>query len=217
MGLPTGNEPQRCHELLKMKTVLLECFVIIVIIGINTAKNIQKNSSEFIDFDVGGDSGSVLRSELKSHRVRDQVWEGMVKTAWLDDITRLNQEKELYGLKIEPFQLSNVMEDELYISQTMLGYQVELWMWNVTLHGLSGLNLKKLSLERNTGLTDIFTYALLDVPHLALTGMYRMQGTSADTGALSWVLSDISSEVLLGPGTTITLSVSNSQLAIQEG
>jgi len=194
MGLPTGNEPQQCHKLFKMKTVLLECFVIVVIIGINTAKNIQKNSSEFIDFDVGGDSGSVLRSELKSHRVRDQVWEGMVQTAWLDYITRLNKEKELYGLKIEPFQLSNVMEDELYISQTMLGYQVELWMWNVTLHGLSGLNLKKLSLERNTGLTDIFTSALLDVPHLALTGMYRMQGTSADTGALSWVLSDISSE-----------------------
>jgi len=157
--------------------------------------------TEFIEFDGGtGDSDFVFNSDkLKestnsSHRVRDSVWEGMVQTAWLDYITRLNRDKELYGLQIEPLKLSHVLDDELYISQTMLGYQVELWMWNITLHGLSGLSLRKLSLERNTGLTDIFTYALLDVDHLSLTGMYRMQGTSAGSGALSWVLSDISSE-----------------------
>ena len=165
--------------------------------------------TEFIEFDGGtGDSDFVFNSDkLKastnsSHRVRDSVWEGMVQTAWLDYITRLNRDKELYGLQIEPLKLSHVLDDELYISQTMLGYQVELWMWNITLHGLSGLSLRKLSLERNTGLTDIFTYALLDVDQLSLTGMYRMQGTSAGSGALSWVLSDISSEVLLCIGNT---------------
>lgn len=164
------------------------------------AARIAHDSSdlEYIEFDGGFDSESPLHSDKfktttnSSDRVRDSVWEGMVQTAWLDFITRLNREKELYGLQIEPLRLAHVLDDELYISKTMLGYQVELWMWNLTLHGLSGLSLKKLSLQRNSGLTDIFTSALLDVDQLALTGMYRMQGTNA--GALSWVLSDISSE-----------------------
>jgi len=172
-------------------------YIVTLVSSLDTA-GIRNNSSqlvETIEFDVGGDSETVLNLETgNTNRVRDYVWEGMVKTAWLDYITRLNKEKELYGLQIEPLKLSHVLEDELYISQTMLGYQVELWMWNLTLHGLSGLKLEKLSLERNSGLTDIFTYALLDSPQLALTGMYRMQGSSEGTGALSWVLSDISSE-----------------------
>eukprot|EP00092_Neocalanus_flemingeri_P026595 GFUD01028824.1.p1 GENE.GFUD01028824.1~~GFUD01028824.1.p1 ORF type:complete len:560 (+),score=164.45 GFUD01028824.1:83-1762(+) len=169
------------------------------VMGLQAAK-ITNNASafaEFIEFDGDSDhdSDNMLYSEhfkTSSGRLRDSVGEEMVKTAWLDYITRLNREKKLYGLEIEPLQLSHVLDDELYISQTMLGYQVELWMWNLTLHGLSGLSLQKLSLERNAGLTDIFTSALLDVDQLSLTGMYRMQGTSA--GALSWVLSDISSE-----------------------
>lgn len=172
-------------------------YIVTLVSSLDTA-GIRNNNSdlvETIEFGVGGDSDTVLNLETgNTNRVRDYVWEGMVKTAWLDYITRLNRDKELYGLQIEPLKLSHVLEDELYISQTMLGYQVELWMWNLTLHGLSGLKLEKLSLERNSGLTDIFTYALLDSPQLSLTGMYRMQGSSEGTGALSWVLSDISSE-----------------------
>jgi len=166
------------------------CVITVSSTVVKSAK-IANTTTELIEFDKEG-SDLLLEKFHTSNRVRDVVWEQMVQTAWLDYITRLNKEKSLYGLEIEPLQLSHVLEDELYISQTMLGYQVELWMWNLTLHGLSGLSLRKLSLERNYGLTDIFTYALLDVEHLSLTGMYRMQGTSA--GALSWVLSDISSE-----------------------
>ena len=126
-------------------------YIVTLVSSLDTA-GIRNNNSdlvETIEFGVGGDSDTVLNLETgNTNRVRDYVWEGMVKTAWLDYITRLNRDKELYGLQIEPLKLSHVLEDELYISQTMLGYQVELWMWNLTLHGLSGLKLEKLSLER---------------------------------------------------------------------
>ena len=170
-------------------------YLLLVMLACTSASNVNRQGYENITVaDFGSEELSSLLEE-EGVRVRDMVWEGMVKTAWLDYITRINKDKELYGLKIEPLRLSHVMEDELYISQTLLGYQVELWMWNLTMQGLSGLTLDKLSLERSPGLTDVFTYALLDTPHLALTGMYRMQGTMMGTGALAWVLRDISSQV----------------------
>ena len=177
-----------------MWSIITECLLLGMLVCIS-ANNINRQAhSNLTVADFGSEELESLLEE-EGVRVRDLVWEGMVKTAWLDYITRINKDKELYGLKIEPLRLSHVMEDELYISQTMLGYQVELWMWNLTLHGLSGLTLEKLSLERSPGLTDVFTYALLSTPQLALTGMYRMQGTTQGTGALAWVLQDISSEV----------------------
>jgi len=176
-----------------MWSIITECLLLVMLVCIS-ANNINRQAHSNLTVpDFGSEELESLLEE-EGVRVRDLVWEGMVKTAWLDYITRINKDKELYGLKIEPLRLSHVMEDELYISQTMLGYQVELWMWNLTLHGLSGLTLEKLSLERSPGLTDVFTYALLSTPQLALTGMYRMQGTTQGTGALAWVLQDISSE-----------------------
>ena len=149
--------------------------------------------AEFLEFNYKNESDNSLNLSDSKPRVHDSVWEGMVQTAWTDYITRLNKEKQLYGVMLEPLTLSEVLEDNIYTSQTLLGYQVELWMRNLTLHGLSSLHLEKLSLERSPGLTDVFTYALLTAPQLKLKGSYRMQGTSS--GGIGWLLSDISSEV----------------------
>jgi len=126
--------------------------------------------------------------------VRDVVWEAMVTTAWMDYITRLNREKALYGVTLEPLELALLTGQEtLTLERSILGYQVSMALRDLELQGLSGLSLENLSLSRDRNLTSIFTEAILDAPYLLLTGIYNMEGT-AKRSLLSYLLPDISSE-----------------------
>jgi len=126
--------------------------------------------------------------------VKDVVWEAMVTTAWMDYITRLNRDKALYGVTLEPLELALLTGQEtLTLERSILGYQVSMSLRDLELEGLSGLSLKNLSLSRDRNLTSIFTEAVLDAPYLLLTGVYNMEGT-AKKSLLSYLLPDISSE-----------------------
>jgi len=126
--------------------------------------------------------------------VKDVVWEAMVTTAWMDYITRLNRDKALYGVTLEPLELALLTGQEtLTLERSILGYQVSMSLRDLELEGLSGLSLKNLSLSRDRNLTSIFTEAVLDAPYLLLTGVYNMEGT-AKQSLLSYLLPDISSE-----------------------
>ena len=48
----------------------------------------------------------------------------MVRGAWLDYVDTVNRERELYGVVVEPLQVEAVMEDEIYLTQSVLQYQV---------------------------------------------------------------------------------------------
>jgi len=126
--------------------------------------------------------------------IRDVVWEAMVTTAWKDYISRLNRDKALYGVTIEPLELALLTGQEtLSLERSILGYQVSMSLRDLQLEGLSGLSLKNLSLSRDRNLTSIFTEAILDAPYLLLTGIYNMEGTAKES-LLSYLLPDISSE-----------------------
>jgi len=126
--------------------------------------------------------------------IRDVVWEAMVTTAWKDYISRLNRDKALYGVTIEPLELALLTGQEtLSLDRSILGYQVRMSLRDLQLEGLSGLSLKNLSLSRDRNLTSIFTEAILDAPYLLLTGIYNMEGTAKES-LLSYLLPDISSE-----------------------
>jgi len=57
--------------------------------------------------------------------IRDVVWEAMVTTAWKDYISRLNRDKALYGVTIEPLELALLTGQEtLSLERSILGYQV---------------------------------------------------------------------------------------------
>jgi len=196
------------------KKLLLYVLTVLSFVRNLDSKDIRESVrevAEFLEFNYKNESDNSLNLSDSKPRVHDSVWEGMVQTAWTDYITRLNNEKQLYGVMLEPLTLSEVLEDNIYTSQTLLGYQVELWMRNLTLHGLSSLHLEKLSLERSPGLTDVFTYALLTTPQLKLKGTYRMQGTSS--GGIGWLLSDISSE----GERPLTITMSGVRIAAELG
>jgi len=127
-----------------------------------------------------------------SNETTDVVWEQMVGTAWLDYVHTVNRDKQLYGMVVEPLRLNQILGEQIYVKQSALNYQVEMWLWDLSIHGLSGIVLKDLVLERGPELTDLKTVAVLTVDHLAVLGRYRMQGTASSW--TSWIASNISSE-----------------------
>jgi len=170
-----------------------------VILGSSQAEEVDSVEQLLTDFDQWvapklGRNVTEKESLVEEVWVRDVVWEAMVTTAWVDYITRLNREKALYGVTIEPLELALLTgQERLTLERSILGYQVSMSLRELQLEGLSGLSLKNLSLSRDRNLTSIFTEAVLDAPYLLLTGLYNMEGTAKES-LLSYLLPDISSE-----------------------
>ena len=125
-------------------------------------------------------SSSVLLTE-------DKVWTSMVRLAWEDYIARINRDQAVYGQSLEPLEMSNLLDTSLNLSQSVLGYEVEMSMWNITLHGLSRLVLRDLKVLRSPGLTDVQFRMELEISELEVRGLYSMK-------AVSWLLAELSSE-----------------------
>ena len=108
-----------------------------------------------------------------------------MRLAWEDYIARINRDKALYGMHLDPLDVSNILDTN--ISQSILGYEVEMSMWNISLHGLSQLVMKDLKVLRSPGLNDVQVKLELEISELVLRGLYEME-------AVSWLLADLSSE-----------------------
>lgn len=118
----------------------------------------------------------------------DKVWSSMVRLAWEDFIARINREKAVYGQPLDPLELSDLLDTASFnLSQSILGYDVEMSMRNITLHGLSQLVMTDLKVLRSPGLTDVQFKMELEVSELEVRGLYSMQ-------AVSWLLAELSSE-----------------------
>jgi len=171
--------------------------VFVLILSSSSAEDLAEQLLTDFDQWVGPKLGiNVTEKEnfVEEVWIRDVVWEAMVTTAWKDYISRLNRDKALYGVTIEPLELALLTGQEtLSLERSILGYQVSMSLRDLQLEGLSGLSLKNLSLSRDRNLTSIFTEAILDAPYLLLTGIYNMEGTAKES-LLSYLLPDISSE-----------------------
>ena len=108
-----------------------------------------------------------------------------MRLAWEDYIARINRDKALYGQHLDPLDISNLLDTN--ISQSILGYEVEMSMWNISLHGLSQLVMKDLKVLRSAGLNDVQVKLELEISELVLRGLYQMD-------AVSWLMTDLSSE-----------------------
>ena len=68
--------------------------------------------------------------------VADEIWEQMIRQAWLDIVKTINREKALYGIGLKPLLLDPLMPEPIVINDDVAGYQVDLAMWNTSIHGL---------------------------------------------------------------------------------
>ena len=144
--------------------------------------------------DRNNSSSSLLLTE-------DQVWSKMVRLAWEDYIARINTDKAVYGQTLDPLEM---LDTSLNLSQAILGYQVEMSMWNISLHGLSQLVLKDLEVLRSPGLHDVQFRMELEISELEVRGLYQME-------AVSWLLADLSSE----GQQDLTINIYNATIIIQ--
>ena len=142
-------------------------------------------------------SSSVLLTE-------DQVWTSMVRLAWEDYIARINRDKAVYGQPLDPLDMSNMLDTSFNFSQSILGYEVEMSMWNISLHGLSQLVMKDLKVLRSPGLNDVRFQMELEMSELEVRGLYEME-------ALSWLLADLSSE----GQQDLTINITSARIKVQ--
>merc|ERR1711970_803191 len=85
--------------------------------------------------------------------VADEIWEQMIRQAWLDIVKTINREKALYGIGLKPLLLDPLMPEAIVINDDMAGYHVDLAMWNISIHGIDDIRLEKLMLERGHSTT----------------------------------------------------------------
>merc|ERR1712123_60523 len=103
----------------------------------------------------------------------DEVWEQMIRQAWLDIVKTINRDKSLYGIGLTPLLLDPMMPEPIVISEDMAGYHVDLAMWNISIHGIDDIRLEKLLFERGQALNNLREKAILDIGNLTIKGMYK--------------------------------------------
>jgi len=103
----------------------------------------------------------------------DQIWEQMIRQAWLDIVNTINRDKALYGVSLKPLLLEPLLGVPISISEDMAGYHVDLAMWNISIHGLDTLNLERLTLERGEALNNLRERSIIDIGNLTVQGMYQ--------------------------------------------
>jgi len=152
--------------------------------GCTTTLNIQllgRRKAKIEESDLG----------LKEAKQSDEVWEQMIRQAWLDIVGAINRDRALYGIGLEPLHIDPLMQEPIYVNTSMLGYEVEFFMWNITVAGLADLKLDELVLERGESLKNLNTRAVLNIGNLSVTGLYKYKAVY--TGWV-WGMSDMDSE-----------------------
>jgi len=109
----------------------------------------------------------------------------MVRQAWLDILDEINIKKTLYGIGVDPLHMDPLLPEPINIKTSLVSYDVEFWMWNVTVIGLSNIKLSKLVLDRSESLNDLKVDAVLNIGNLSLVGQYKFIGANSWWGNIS--------------------------------
>ena len=125
----------------------------------------------------------------------DEIWEQMIRQAWLDIVQTINRDKALHGINLRPLLLDPLLGVPISISEDMAGYHVDLAMWNISVGGLDNLRLEELTLERGEALNNLREQSIIDIGNLTVEGMY--QYTAQEGIQLNDRAFPISSSILL--------------------
>ena len=67
-----------------------------------------------------------------------------------------------------------LLGDVVNLSQWVVGYNVNMSMWNLVLYGLREIKMDKVRVERNTDLSQVRARIMVQVENLFLTGSKMM-------------------------------------------
>ena len=86
----------------------------------------------------------------------------------------MNRDSALYNHSADPLQMNILLGDVVNLSQWVVGYNVNMSMWNLVLYGLREIKMDKVRVERNTDLSQVRARIMVQVENLFLTGSKMM-------------------------------------------
>ena len=79
-----------------------------------------------IFFASGKGTAAIEEKEDQEFSTGDEIWEQMIRQAWLDIVKTINKDKALYGINLRPLLLDPLMPKPIVISEDMAGYHVSI-------------------------------------------------------------------------------------------
>ena len=71
---------------------------------------------------------------------------------------------------MDPLEVRKILGETVTMSKWLLGYDVNMELWDLRLHGLGSLSVEEVTVERNNNLSDVRVGAMFSAQHLHLTG-----------------------------------------------
>ena len=82
----------------------------------------------------------------------------------------INRDRSLYGQEVDPLEVRKILGESVTLSKWLLGYDVNMKLWDLRLHGLGSISVEDGRVERNSDLSEVRVGVMVSVEHLLLSG-----------------------------------------------
>lgn len=114
----------------------------------------------------------------------------MLAVAVQDYVDTINRDRSIYGQEVDPLEVRKILGETVTLSKWLLGYDVNMNLCDLQLHGLGSISVEDVRVERNSDLSEVRVGVMVSVENLLLSGQYNMSAVPS----MTWLLSNISSE-----------------------
>ena len=88
-----------------------------------------------------------------------------------DYVDKVNRDRIVYNYSADPLQMNILLGDTVTLSQWVVGYNVNMSMWDMVLYGLGEIKMDEVKVERNSDLSQVRARIMVKVDDLFLTGL----------------------------------------------
>ena len=112
-------------------------------------------------------------------RWRDTVFEKLIRQAWRDTQTQINNMAEVGGVILDPLDVDKLAGSHppVDISDSNIAYSADLKMWDLQVHGLSTIYINEALVTRSKNLFDIDVKVVFKFDTLTMNGTYDLTGS----------------------------------------
>ena len=94
-------------------------------------------------------------------------------TQWFQDyVDTINRDRSIYGQEVDPLEVRKILGETVTLSKWLLGYDVNMNLWDLQLHGLGSISVEDVRVERNSDLSEVRVGVMVSVENLLLSGQW---------------------------------------------
>lgn len=71
---------------------------------------------------------------------------------------------------MDPLEVRKILGETVTLSKWLLGYDVNMNLWDLQLHGLGSISVEDVRVERNSDLSEVRVGVMVSVENLLLSG-----------------------------------------------